>query len=206
MLTSLPVVLCRESGRFGLQDSFPNVVRLKLAMMALRKNFVRGVLVLAISAQLAACAGASFNGVEYRDEDVAFRLGPVPAGMREIDSSDARVSFQDDQVGATVAVAARCGVDSDDVPLRALVQHLFLQFTDRQLLSEKKYQLDGRAALEVDMRAKLDGVPRRFIVTVIKKDGCVYDFLHIDGGGNRPELEQSRSDFRKMVSGFHTVE
>lgn len=192
MLTSLPVLLCREMG----------FLRIAPRLLGIAPR----LLVIALCLELTACGGASFNGVEYRDKEVAFRLGPVPAGMRRVESSDARVTFQDDQAGATVAVAARCDRDSDDVPLRALVQHLFLQFTDRQTVSEKEFGLDGRAALEVDLAAKLDGVPRRFIVTVVKKDGCVYDFLHIDGGGERPELAQSRSDFRKMVSGFHTVE
>lgn len=152
-----------------------------------------------------ACGGASFNGVEYRDKEVAFRLGAVPAGLRQVQASDAKVSFQNDEAGVTVAVAARCGQESDDVPLRALVQHLFIQFTERQLISEKEFSLDDRAALEMEMKARLDGVPRHFIVTVLKKDGCVYDFLHIDGGGQSSILEQSRADYRQMVRGFHTL-
>jgi hypothetical protein len=102
-------------------------------------------------------------------------------------------------------VNARCGVDSDDVPLRALVGHLFLQLTDRKIISEQEFVLDSRAALTTEMVAYLDGVRRHFVVTVMKKDGCVYDFIHVDGGGDSLRLKESRDNFRKMVSGFETL-
>lgn len=148
------------------------------------------------------CGGAQFNGTEYRDKDVAFRLGPVPLNMREVKTDDARVAFQNDQAGATVAIGARCDQESDDVPLQALVQHLFLQFEDRTILSTNEFSLDGRAALRTELKARLDGVWRHFVVVVMKKDNCVYDFLHVDGGGDSTTLRQSRADFSKMIEGF----
>lgn len=151
------------------------------------------------------CGGAQFDGTEYRDKEVAFRLAYVPAGLTPLESGESKLAFQNKQVGSTVAVSARCGVDSDDVPLRALVQHLFLQLSDREIVSEKEFTLDGRAALEMEIDAHLDGVRRRFVVTVLKKNGCVYDFLHVDGGASSPALEGSRADFRKMVRGFSTL-
>jgi hypothetical protein len=152
-----------------------------------------------------ACGGAQFDGVEYRDNQVAFRLGPTPAGATQLKSDDAKVAFQDPASGATVAVSARCGLDPDDVPLGALVQHLFLQMEDRSIISEASLTLDGRAALENELTATLDGVRRHFVVTVLKKDGCVYDFVHVDGDGADPRLIQSRQDFRTMVRGFRTL-
>jgi hypothetical protein len=155
---------------------------------------------------LPACGGgAQFNGTEYRDDDVAFRLGPLPAGVRAVGTSESLLAFQNDEAGTTMAVSARCGVDSDDVPLRALVVHLFLQLTDREILSEEEFVLDGRAALTTEMKAHLDGVQRHFVVTVLKKDGCVYDFIHVDGGGETLRLLESRAEFRRMVRGFRTI-
>lgn len=152
------------------------------------------------------CAGTQFDGSEYRDKEVAFRLSYIPSGLRTLDSDESKLAFQNDVAGSTLAVSARCGVDSDDVPLRALVQHLFLQLTERELISEKEFILDGRAALEMELEAYLDGVLRHFVVVVMKKNGCVYDFMHVDGGGSTAALEASRKDFRKMVRGFSTLE
>ncbi len=153
-----------------------------------------------------ACASSQFDGTEYRDKEVAFRLSYLPSGLRALGSSDSKLAFQNDQAGSTMAISARCGVDSDDVPLRALVQHLFLQLTDRELVSEREFSLDGRAALEMEMEARLDGVRRHFVVVVMKKNGCVYDFVHVDGGAESPALTSSREDFKKVVRGFSTME
>ncbi len=148
------------------------------------------------------CGGGQLDGVEYRDDQVAFRLGRIPDGMRQVQTNEARVALQNDEVGATVAIGARCGQESDDVPLRALVQHLFLQFQDKKTVSEQPFTLDSRAALRSEVVARLDGVRRHFVVVVMKKNDCVYDFLHVDGGGDSPGLEKSRADFIRMVEGF----
>ena len=62
-----------------------------------------------------------------------------------------------------------------------------------------RFPLDGREALETQMVAKLDGVEKYFHVVVLKKDGCVYDFLQIAGKPQDPE------QFRYFVRGFASL-
>lgn len=155
---------------------------------------------------LVACRPARFDGRVYRDDRVAFRLGPVPPSARQIESDEALVTFRDDAAGATIAVSARCGRDSDDVPLRALVQHLFIHFTDKRVLREEEFSLAHRAALETELSAVLDGVESHFVVVVLKHDGCVYDFIHVGVEGDGPAISASRNDFRAMVRGFEVLE
>ena len=162
--------------------------------------------VLVIGIFAVACGSAQFDGREYHGKQVSFRLGPLPSGTREINSDEALVTLRDDSAGTTVAVGARCGLDGDDVPLTALVQHLFIQFEPRTEVGRHEFVLDGRAALEVELDATLDGVSRHFIVVVTKKDGCVYDFMHVDGGGKDAAVERARSEFRSMVQGFSTLD
>ncbi|HHH11384.1 MAG TPA: hypothetical protein ENK23_04850, partial [Sorangium sp.] len=78
----------------------------------------------------AGCAGATFDGSVYRGEHVAFRIPPPPAQWRQLDHSHA-LAFRDDTNAATIMFGGRCGLDGDDIPLKALTNHLFLQFTDR---------------------------------------------------------------------------
>ena len=85
------------------------------------------------------------------------------------------------------------------MPLQSLTQHLFLQFTERQIELQQLMPLDGREALETQMVAKLDGVEKHFHVVVLKKDGCVYDFLQIAGE------PQDADSFRHFVSGFSSA-
>ena len=148
------------------------------------------------------CAGASFDGHLYRSEDLAFRLGPIPAHWKQMQIQGARVAFRDDPDGAVVSVAGRCGKDGDDVPLIALTHHLFIYFTERHVVRQKTMMLDGRAAMRTEMSAKLDGVPRDIVAYVLKKNGCVYDFFRVS-----PKSDSTRgiADFDAMVQGFATV-
>lgn len=151
-----------------------------------------------LCALIVACGGSSFDGQVYRSGEVAFRVGPVPQTWRPIEATGALLAFRDDEAAATVAVNGRCGLDGDDVPLEALTHHLFLQFTERELVSQKRVDLDGREALRTEMVAELDGVKKHYVVYVLKKNGCVYDFLHMspndDGGA-----------FERFVRGFGTL-
>jgi len=154
-----------------------------------------------LSLGLCSCGGPTFDGRVYRGDGVAFRVGALPRGWHEIRVDGALLAFRDASAQATIAVNGRCGVDGDDVPLTALTHHLFLHFTDREVTGQKSITLDGREALATELVAELDGVPRRFIVYVLKKDGCVYDFVWIGA-----ELEQHASSehFRRFVQGFST--
>ncbi len=151
---------------------------------------------------LSSCA-SRWDGRVFRDGDLAFRVGPTPASWREIETPGALLSFRDDDAGATVAISGRCGKDGDDVPLVSLTHHLFIHFTDRELESQETVTLDGRDALRTELVAELDGVPKRFSVFVLKKDGCVYDFMHI-AASSAPE--HGRERFAAFVEGFATLE
>ena len=149
---------------------------------------------------LAGCGGPHFDGRTYRDDSRAFQVGPIPGGWRPLSASHALLAFRDEATAATIGVNGRCGKDGDDVPLESLTHHLFLHFTDRDVESQEVISLDGRDALRTQMVAELDGVPKRFTVYVLKKDGCVYDMLHIadsSGGG--------QSQFDSFVAGFRTL-
>lgn len=155
---------------------------------------------LAAVALATACGGAQFDGREFSNDELAFRVQSVPDGWREIEVTEELVAFRDDARGATISVYGRCGRDGDDVPLTALTHHLLIGFTDREVKSQESLQLDGREALRTEVRGKLDGVETHLLVYVLKKNTCVYDFLHITtapASGVEP--------FERFVQGFSTV-
>jgi hypothetical protein len=151
---------------------------------------------------LAACSGPSLRGDVYRGDGLAFRLGEIPPTWHRLDVKNVRLAFRDEPAESTVLVNARCGQDSDDVPLAALMQHLFLMFTERETIEQKVVPMDGREAMHVVMRAKLDGVPKMFDAYVLKKDSCVYDFVLISSPSR---FDASRQVFEAFTSGFHTL-
>jgi hypothetical protein len=148
---------------------------------------------------LSACASSGFDGRVYRSEDLSFEVGPVPASWRLVTVDGTRLAFRDDAASASIQVNGRCGVDGDDVPLEALTHHLFLHFTSRNLSKQERVELDGRAALRTELNAELDGVALQYLVYVMKKDGCVYDFIHVSSNG------RGRAEFERFVRGFGTV-
>jgi hypothetical protein len=147
------------------------------------------------------CGGPSFDGRVYHSGELSFRVGPIPPSWRAIEADETLLAFRDDPASATIAVNGRCGRDGDDVPLGALTHHLFLTFTNRRVIAEQPLELDGRAALRTELSANLDGVPKHFDVFVLKKDGCVYDFMWI---GAMDASANSMQDFERFVRGFST--
>jgi len=166
-------------------------------------RFLQATLVLSLAALSVACASSGFDGRVYHDGDMRFRVGQIPSSWRAIEVDDARLAFRDDAANATVALNGRCKLDGDDVPLASLTQHLFLQFTERAQVSQAAVSLDGREALRTEVSASLDGVKKSYLVYVLKKDGCVYDFMHIEGANAEP---RSRAEFERFVQGFATIE
>jgi hypothetical protein len=69
------------------------------------------------------------------------------------------------------------------------------------VLSQTPLELDGRGALRTQLSAELDGVSKTFSVYVLKKDGCVYDFMWIGPPDSTPEAAQA---FHQFVAGFST--
>lgn len=150
---------------------------------------------------VAAC-GAAFDGTTYRGQGIAFKVPPPPESWQSIDVSHAALAFRDVTADATIAVNGRCGKDAPDVPLASLTQHLFLQFTERDILTQEVVPFDQREAMHTVMLAKLDGVPKKFDVWVLKKDGCVYDMLFISAPDR---FEAGVEAFRRFTSGFSAL-
>lgn len=154
----------------------------------------------ALSLLLSGC-GSAFDGSVYRGDGFAFRVAPPPEGWQRIEISHAALAFRDAD-GGTIAVDTRCREDGGDVPLASLTQHLFLGFTDREITEQTVVPFDGREAMHTLLSAKLDGVPKKFDVWVMKKDECVHDLYYI---GAPAHFERGAAAFERFVQGFATV-
>lgn len=154
------------------------------------------------AATLGGCGGAAFDGHVFRNDELSFRVKGVPPGWHSEGLEGTLLAFRDDGTQASVAVSGRCGKDGDDVPLESLTHHLFLQFTERTVESQTRVQLDGREALHTELLARLDGVEKRFSVFVLKKNGCVYDFVRVAPSSTSVSPE---NPFFRFVEGFETI-
>lgn len=145
-----------------------------------------------------ACWGGSLRGNVYEDSVVNYRIGTPGDGWREVSVRQANVAWLNDDLGASMLVNSHCkGVQ--DAPLEALAGHLVIGMTEREIVEERKLKLSRREAIEQEVSAKLDGVPRRMMVLVLKKDGCVYDIV-LDS--NPETFERSRASYERVKDGF----
>jgi hypothetical protein len=150
----------------------------------------------------AASCSAGLRGDTFHGDGFAFRIGAPPEGWQRVEISHAALAFRDERDGATIVLNGRCGIDGEDVPLESLTQHLFLRFTEREIVEQKVVPFDRREAMRTVLTAKLDGVPMKFDVWVLKKDGCVYD---LDFMATPPRFARGAADFERFVAGFATV-
>lgn len=173
-----------------------------LGVRARRRVWPLLVTTVALASTGLGCATTSFDGTTYRTKQTTFKVGPRPATWQRVETSHGLLAFRDETRGATIVLNGRCDEPSDDAPLASLTQHLFLLFTERQIDLEETIPFDGREARRTTLTAKLDGVPKRFVALVTKKDNCVYDFVLI-GDGEAARYAAARRDFDAFVGGFH---
>jgi len=168
--------------------------------------FVLSLLVAGLAASAMGCAASGVEtskaGTVYRNGPVAFQVPETPATWKQIQVSHAALSYRDDVHDASILVNGRCTTLDGDTPLLALTNHLVMGTTERSVESQGVEPFDGREALHTRLTAKLNGVPFGFDIYVLKKDGCVYDFVYV---ASRDAIDGGAPIFDAFVRGFRTL-
>jgi hypothetical protein len=144
------------------------------------------------------CRSGGFHDGVFSKPGVRYVLSAPDDGWKPLSVDDGDVAWMSPP--HTIAVDSTCS-RTEDAPLQVLTNHLLMGFTERQRLTEALEQLDGREALHSRYDAKLDGVPVELELVVMKKDGCVYDFVYTSPPGRG---EEKRQVFQKLLSAFKT--
>ena len=146
------------------------------------------------------CAGTSYQGGHYQNSTngTAFHVEAPGPDWERVTLNEQNDLAWHHPSSSVIQINASCD-PALDIPLSALTNHLMIGFTDRTINSEKLVSLSGREALETHVDAKLDGVLRTLVLTVLKKDGCVYDFALVV----RPEQTDTfLRSYRNMIQSF----
>jgi hypothetical protein len=149
---------------------------------------------------LALLAGCGPGKLAWRQPGATFRAGALTPEWRRVDSK-AGVSFFNAPLDAAIMVNVDCK-NERDAPLTVLTNSLLIGFTERHFFREELVTLAGREARHSDLEAKLDGVPIRLDMYVMKKDGCVYDLVYF---APPAKFERGRPAFDRFVAGFETA-
>jgi hypothetical protein len=154
------------------------------------------------SVNVAGCADRGhLRGGVFENAKVRYKLDAPGDGWREVRVQQANVAWLNDGYGASMLINSHCeGVQ--DAPLEALAGHLVIGMTDREIVEERKFMLDKREAIEREVSARLDGVERRMMLLVLKKDGCVYDVV-LDA--NPASFERARADYEHLKASLEVM-
>ena len=170
--------------------------------MSRQSGALAATLLAVITVACGASSGPSFDGSTYRKGPVAFQLASLPSSWRAVDVTDASLAYRDESHGASIMLNARCTRPDEATPLVALTNHLLIGSTAREVVAQEVEPFDGREALHTKLRARWDGVPIAFDIFVMKKDGCIYDFVYM---GDPSAFESGAKEFEGFVRGFRTL-
>lgn len=147
---------------------------------------------------LAGCAssGTYRNGV-FEGSHVVYRVEAPAGGWRLVSFSGNDLAWGGPD-GEVIAVNSECE-DHGDPSLAVLTNHLLIGFEDRVIRERESLQISGRGALRTRVAATLDGVPVEMELTVLKKDGCVYDLVYL---APPHRFEEHLSTYRRVVASF----
>jgi len=149
---------------------------------------------------MAGCRTAGFQDGVFAKPGVRYALTPPSEGWKPVAVEGNDLAWFSTSSDHSLAVDSTCS-QGEDAPLEVLTNHLLMGFTERQRLSQEKEPLDGRESLHSLYTAKMDGVPVELELVVLKKDGCVYDFVYVSPPGRAAEKHAA---FDALVRGFKT--
>jgi hypothetical protein len=132
--------------------------------------------------------------------DATYKTGLPQPGWTRLHGKVGDVAFFNENLNATISANAACP-SKGDPPLRILLNHLMFDFSDRHVLEETTLMMDGREALRAVYTARLDGVPRKFLVYIIKKNSCVFDMQY---QASEASFEFGVQAFEDFVKAFGT--
>jgi hypothetical protein len=134
----------------------------------------------------------------FHDDRVSYAVGDPGEGWQRLRLERADVAWHNPTLGAGLLVNSACeGVQ--DSPLAGLTNELLIGTTERELIEQTLLPWSRREALESTVVGKLDGVVRKRVLFVLKKDGCVYDIVY---DAPPTTFEAGLASYRRVRDGF----
>jgi hypothetical protein len=130
---------------------------------------------------------------------VCYIVGALPPSWRLVEQRGGAIGFFSDEAGAVIESNVTCGSQDEAAPLAALTNQLLIGYTERRVRAQALVPLAGREALHSLVDAKLDGVPTRLDLYVLKRNGCVFDLSFAVPANRQGRGER---DFAEFVAGF----
>ena len=112
----------------------------------------------------------------FKKIDTQYSIGEPGNNWRRLYLKGADLAWINQRGDSIVLVNSQCK-EAKDIPLVALTSQLLIGMTEQSIESQTALPWSEREALETVVTAKIDGVPRKLSIFVLKKNSCVYDIV-----------------------------
>ena len=130
-----------------------------------------------------------------------YKIDKPTGEWRAVKSGSADYAWYNAQIGATIYVDSNCEQRFEDRPLRDSLNSMTVGIRSKEEPIVRKLFLDGREALMLQTKGKLDGVEVQMSVVALAKNQCLFDFVYI----TRPEnFVKGFGDFHQMLHTFES--
>ena len=120
---------------------------------------------------------------------------------KNVNSGSADHAWYNPKIGSTIYVTSNCGTKFHDRSLHDAVYSMTAGIRSELEPIERKLFLDGREALMLQSKGRLDGVNVQMAVVALAKNRCLYQFVYIA----RPEnFADGFGEFHQMLHTFET--
>ena len=124
----------------------------------------------------------------------------IPVGERtdSIDALKADVAYEDTRSGAIISLNSLCRKYTN-ASLDELSRNLVLGIKDKQVLSERDFELSGAPAKDTVIQGEVENAKVQIRTVVLKKNFCTYDLIFVAS----PERVQiSEKYFDEFIKSF----
>jgi len=149
---------------------------------------------------LSSCAFVSSpdKGVKAKNFNVRFNQ----AGWSKTSADLADYAFIHNKTRSTIIINSLCQ-KYERTTLHQLTDNILAGLMEVKIEEQAEHRLFDRAALKTKANGILDGVNTYFLIDVVKKDRCIYDFILITKSADL--RNQLTSDFEQLLKNSEVV-
>ncbi len=146
--------------------------------------------------------GELVGRTRYEGPSVTYEVGELPAVWEVSSERLGDTEFFAKPYGAVIASRSVCKRYTES-PLDALARDMLSGLSGRQIVSQGSVPFAGREGYDLIADGKMDGVPVRMWVRVLKKNNCIFDFTLV---APPEKFEKARGDFEAFLAGVKTLD
>jgi hypothetical protein len=146
---------------------------------------------------LGSCVSVNLPGKKVVSaKDVSFEAPSSP--FKEIKMANVDKAWLSDKTANTISYFSECG-NTADPSLESLESDALSAMNDINVLKSENVQFNGRESRQTLVSGKLDGVPVKMSLILLKKNGCNYTLSY---GGTASQFSQEESSFENFKRNF----